>query len=143
PGAISPALYTGEFASEPDNDYHNVRANLTRKIPWNGELSLTASRGQMRQNEPLLAPMNCQGQFGIDLSPTGAPTNPYLFDCADWNAPAALSRTRADLTIETSMLAGRVVLQPTRRITWRGDLRYDKQDYDGDYQAFNPLTGQY
>lgn len=143
PGAVSPALYTGEFASEPDNDYHNVRANLTRKIPWNGELSLTASRGQMRQNDPLLAPINCQGQFGIDLSPTGAPANPFLFDCADWNTPAALSRTRADLTIETTMLAARMVLQPTRRITWRGDLRYDKQDYDGDYFAFNPLTNQY
>ena len=143
PGAVSPPLTLGVFASEPDNDYHNLRVNLTRSVPLNGELSLTASGGQMKQNDPLLAPMNCQGQFGIDLSPTGAPVNPFLFDCDDWNTTAALSQTRAGLKIDTSMLAARVVLQPARRITVRGDVRYDRQDYRGDYLAFNPLTGQY
>lgn len=143
PGAVSPPLTLGEFASEPDNDYHNLRVNFTRKIPLNGELSLTASGGQMRQNDSLLAPMNCQGQFGIDLSPLGSPVNPYLFNCADWNTTAALSRARADLKVDTTMLNARVVLQPAGDVTWRGDVRYDRQDYRGDYVAFNPLTGQY
>lgn len=143
PGATSPPLTLGVFASEPDNDYHNLRLNVTRRIPLNGELSLTASGGQMKQNDPLLPPMNCQGQFGIDLSPTGAPVNPFLFECDDWNTTAALSRTRAGLKIDTSMLAARVVLQPARRVTVRGEMRYDSQDYRGDYLAYNPLTGQY
>lgn len=143
PGAVTPPLTLGVFASEPDNDYHNLRVNVTRSIPLNGELSLTASSGRMKQNEPLLPPMNCEGQFGIDLSPTGAPVNPFLFDCSDWNTTAALSQTRADLSIGTSMLAARVVLQPGRRVTLRGEMRYDEQDYRGDYLAFNPLTGQY
>ena len=143
PGAVSPPLTLGVFASEPDNDYHNLRANVTRRIPLNGEASLTASMGQMKQNDPLLAPMNCQGQFGIDLSPTGSPVNPFLFDCDDWNTTAALSQTRADLKIDTSLVAARIVLLPARRITMRGDLRYERQDYRGDYLAFNPLTGQY
>lgn len=142
-GAVSPPLTTGQFASEPDNDYHNLRVNVTRKIPWNGEVSLTGSAGRMRQNEALLPPMNCVGQFGIDLSPTGAPVNPFLFDCANWSTPAALSQRRADLKIDTTMMAARIVLQPSYRVTLRGDLRYDEQDYRGDYIAFNPLTGQY
>ena len=143
PGAVSPLLAVGLFASEPDNDYHNLRVNFTRKIPLRGELSLTASAGRMRQNDPLLAPMNCTGQFGIDLSPTGSPVNPFLFDCADWSTTAALSQTHADLAIDTSMVAARAVLQPAQRVTVRGELRYDSQDYRGDYVAFNPRTGQY
>lgn len=143
PGAVTPPLTRGLFATEPDNDYHNVRANFTRRTVWNGELSLTGSRGEMKQNEPLLPPIDCEGQFGIDLSPTGAPVNPFLFDCADWNTPASLSRRNADLKIATSMLAARLVLRPTRSLTLRGDLRWDSQDYRGDYIAFNPLTGQY
>lgn len=143
PGAVSPALGLGEFASEPDNDYHNLRVNFTRKIPLNGELSVTAASGQMKQNDSLLPPMNCQGQFGIDLSPTGAPVNPYLYDCDNWNSTAALSRTSANLKIDTTMFSARVVLQPTGQVTWRGDVRFDRQDYRGDYVAFNPLTGQY
>ncbi|MCE7901740.1 MAG: hypothetical protein DYH20_03565 [Gammaproteobacteria bacterium PRO9] len=143
PGAVAPSLTLGEFASEPDNDYHNLRLNLTRRIPLNGELSVTAATGQMKQNDSLLPPMSCQGQFGIDLSPTGAPANPFLYDCDDWNTTASLSRTSANLKIDTTMLSARIVLQPTSEVTWRGDIRFDRQDYRGNYLAFNPLTGQY
>jgi len=143
PGALAPPLTTGQFAAEPDNDYHNLRVNVTRVLPLNGQLSLTGSVGRMRQNDDLLPPTNCQGQFGIDLSPTGAPVNPFLFNCSDWNTTASLSRTTADLSIDTSMLQARAVLQPTRAITLRADVRYRREDYRGDYIAYNPLTGQY
>jgi hypothetical protein len=137
PGLTSPTLTQGSFSYEPDNDYHHLRVGLTRKIAWNGEFSLTASGGTMRQNDKLVAPMNCQGQFGINGIP-GA-----LLDCADWNTPAALSRRRADLRINSQLVDARVVLQPTDHLTWRASAKYQRNDYSGTYWAYNPLTGQW
>ena len=92
------------MAMEPDNDYNNLRATFTRKLPMNGELSLTASGGRMSQDDTLIAPINCQGVFGIDLDGSGlGPQNPFLFNCADWNTPDALSRKNADMSIDTTL----------------------------------------
>lgn len=137
PGLVSPLLTSGQFAYEPENDYHHLRVNLTRKIALNGEFSLAASGGELSQNDQLAPPMTCTGQFGIPVIPGN------LYDCANWNTSAALSRARADLAIKTSMLDARVVLQPGRDVTWRASAKYDRQDYQGDYDAFNPLTGQW
>lgn len=136
PGVSSPPRTLGEFSYEPDNDYHLLRASFTRKIKWNGEFSLTASGSRSRQNDNLLAPMNCQGQFGMGLP--GA-----LYDCADWNTTAALSRQRADLAINSQLLDASVVLQPNDKLTWRAGIRFQRDDYSGTYWAYNPLTGQY
>src|SRR3546814_17929453 len=81
--------------------------------------------------------MTCQGQFGIPVIP-GA-----LYDCDNWNTTDALSRKRSDLGIETQMVDARVVLQPTDTVTWRANARYERQDYDGTYWMYNPLTGQW
>jgi hypothetical protein len=143
-GATSAPLYVGQMSMEPDNDYHNLRATFTRKIPMNGELSLTASGGRMSQDDALIAPINCQGVFGIDLNGSGlGAQNPYLFDCAKWNSSAALSRPNADMRIDTTLLDGRIVLQPTSDLSVRGDLRFNREDYRNTYLAYNPLTGQY
>lgn len=138
PGLASPPLTTGQFAYEPDNNHNQLRASFTRKIAWNGQFSLTASGGTMRQNDQLLAPMpeSCQGQFGIPIP--GA-----LFDCANWNTTDALSRKRADLSINSQLVDARVVLQPNDRLTWRGNIKYQREDYAGTYWAYNPLTGQW
>src|SRR5690606_13449232 len=93
--------------------------------------------GRMSQNDRIVAPMTCQGQFGI----TGIPG--ALFDCADWNTPAALSRQRADLGIDTQMVDARIVLQPTSKVTWRANAKYQREDYAGTYWMYNPLTGQW
>ncbi|WP_242107341.1 MtrB/PioB family outer membrane beta-barrel protein [Luteimonas aquatica] len=140
PGLTAPRLTQGSFSYEPDNDYHHLRTSLSRKLAWGGttgEFSLTASGGTMRQNDKLVAPMNCQGQFGINGIP-GA-----LLNCADWNTPAALSRRRADLSIDSQLLDARLVLQPSDRLTWRGNVKYQRNDYAGTYWAYNPLTGQW
>jgi len=137
PGLTTPLLTQGSFSYEPDNDYHHLRTSFSRKMAWNGEFSLTASAGTMRQNDQLVPSMTCQGQFGINGIP-GA-----LFDCADWNTTDSLSQQRSDLSINTQMLDARVVLQPTDHVTWRANVKYDRQDYDGTYWAYNPLTGQW
>jgi len=143
-GAVSAPLTTGQFATEPDNDYHNLKATLTRKLS-NGEFSLTASGGRMRQDDDLIAPIDCTGVFGIGLggSLELGPQNPFLFDCSNWNTTDALSRKTADMQIDTSMVDARIVLRPTSDLTVRGGLRFNREDYRNVYLSYNPLTGQY
>ncbi len=145
PGSVSAPLTTGQMSTEPDNDYHNLKAALTRKLPLNGEFSLTASVGRMRQDDSLIAPVDCRGVFGIgtggSLQP--GPQNPLLYDCAQWNTPAALSRRSADMQIDTTLLDARLVLQPTADLSVRGGLRFNRDDYRNGYLMLNPLTGQY
>lgn len=144
PGAIAAPLYQGQMSTEPDNNYHNFQATATRKIPWNGEISISASGGRMSQDDALIAPINCQGVFGIGLGNLQlGPQNPMLYDCNKWNTTDALSRKTADMRIDTSMFDARIVLQPTPQWTLRGDVKYDRQDYRNVYLAYNPLTGQY
>jgi len=137
PGLVSPPLTSGQFSYEPENDYHHLRASFSRKIAWNGDFSLTATGGRLSQDDYIIAPMTCQGQFGIPVIP-GA-----LHDCANWNTTDALSRKRSDLGIDTQMVDARVVLQPANAITWRANAKYQREDYDGTYWMYNPLTGQW
>lgn len=146
PGATSSRLTGGQFSTEPDNDYHNLRATFTRKLPLNGQISLTAGGASMRQNDKLLAPINCQGTFGIDLtggSGVLGPANPFLFPCSEWNTTEALLRPRAGMRIDTSLFDTRVVLQPHPDWSLRGGLRYYREDYRNTWLAYNPLTGDY
>lgn len=145
PGAVSAPLQHGQFATEPDNDYHNIKAAITRKLGNAGEFSLTASLGRMSQNDSLIAPIDCQGVFGIGLggSLQLGPQNPFLFDCSQWNSNAALPRTRADMRIDTSLVDGRIVLHPLESLSVRAGLRFNREDYRGSWLAFNPLNGAY
>lgn len=145
PGATSATIYQGQFALEPDNDYHNVRSSFTRRLPWNGELSLSAAAGRMSQDDGLIAPIDCSGTFGVDIDGSGVPsaTNRFLHHCSDWNTPAALSRDSADLRIDTYSFDSRVALQPSSRLNLRGGVRFNREDYRNTYLAYNPLTGDY
>lgn len=145
PGAVSAPLYLGQMSTEPDNNYHNLRATLTRKIPLNGEISVTASVGRMSQNDRLIAPIDCQGVFGIGLggSLQLGPQNPFLYSCDNWNTTDALSRKRGGMRIDTSLLDARFSLRPTSEISLHGNLRYNREDYRNVYVAYNPLTGDY
>ncbi|MDR2013527.1 MAG: MtrB/PioB family outer membrane beta-barrel protein [Rhodanobacter sp.] len=144
PGAISAPLYQGQMSTEPDNDYHTIQATATRKIPWNGELSVSAAGGRMSQNDPLIAPINCQGVFGIGIGNLQlGPQNPMLYDCNSWNTTDALSRKTADMRIDTTMFDARIVLAPTAQWSLRSAVKFDRQDYRNVYLAYNPLTGQY
>jgi hypothetical protein len=82
------------MSTEPDNEYHSLRVTATRTLPMNGEASLTASGGEMLQNDQLIAPINCQGVFGIATNGTFnvGPGNPQLFPCNQWNTTAALAQ---------------------------------------------------
>ncbi|HET8898744.1 MAG TPA: MtrB/PioB family outer membrane beta-barrel protein [Rhodanobacteraceae bacterium] len=132
-------IYQGQFSLEPNNDYHNLRLELSRSLQHNGELSLAAAWGTMRQNDALLAPVTCTGQGGIFI----APPADFTFNCADWNAPAALSRRSAEARIDTGLLNAKLSFRPSSRFGWHANLRWYREDNRTNYLAFNPLTGQY
>lgn len=138
PGFGNYPLTLGEFAYEPENDYHSIRGTATRKLENNGQFSITASFSTSRQDDDLLAPMNCASgdQFGLTVPP-------FAFNCSDWNSTAALSRRTADLRIDSTLVNARLVMQPADRVTVQGNLKYHRQDYKGTYFGYNPLTGQY
>ena len=124
----------GLFSYEPENDYHRLGATLTRKLrsQWNGEFSLTAALSRSRQNEPLVPGLSaCSGMLNATVS------------CDNWNTPASLSQPTADMAINNQRLGAKLVLQPSNRLTWRSGFNFLREDYDGTYLAFNPLTGQY
>jgi len=138
PGFTNYPIGMGEFAYEPENDYHNLRGTLTRKLAMNGQFSLSASLSRSSQNDYLMAPMpaSCSGQFGMQQFP-------FTFNCADWNTTAALSRQRAGLRIDSSLINAKLNLQPSPRVSVQGQFKYHRQDYKGTYLAYNPLTGDY
>src|SRR3546814_12251036 len=99
--------YTTLFRS----DYHHLRASFSRKIAWNGDFSLTATGGRMSQNDYIVAPMNCQGQFGIPGLP-GA-----LYDCDNWNTTHAPSTQPSALGIDPPLVDSSVLLPHTDAVT--------------------------
>jgi hypothetical protein len=145
PGAVSSPLTQGQMSMEPDNDYHNLHATATRLLPLNGEASLTAGVGEMNQNDSLIPPTNCQGTFGFSSTGTFAigPQNPQLFPCNQWNTTAALSQTRANMSIVTTLTQGTLVLQPTRDLSIRAGAKYYREDYRNQYVMYNPQNGDY
>jgi hypothetical protein len=139
--AVPPAgvISQGQFSLEPDNDYHNLRAEVSRTLGWNGKISIAASLGTMRQDDRLLAPVTCTGLGGIFIPPDVD----YTFNCADWNTTAALSKHKANARIDTQMIDLRAVFRPTSAFGWRAGIKYYDEDNKTRYLAYNPITGQY
>ena len=144
-GGMSASLTQGQMSMEPDNDYHNLHVTMTRLVPMNGEASLTTSVGEMNQNDRLIPPTNCQGEFGIatDGSFNVGPGNPQLFPCNQWNTTAALSQQTANLLIVTTLTQGTLVLQPTSNVSVRAGAKYYREDYRNQYVLYNPENGDY
>ncbi|HEV7776659.1 MAG TPA: MtrB/PioB family outer membrane beta-barrel protein [Luteibacter sp.] len=128
----------GEYSLEPDNDYHNLRLELSRELKWRGQLSLAAAYGTMRQNDRLLPPVNCTGNLGFAAGPLQ-----QIIPCANWNTSASLSQQDANARIDTQLLDAKLSFHPTTSFGWHTEVRYYKEDNKTRYLAFNPLTGQY
>jgi len=124
----------GLFSYEPENDYHRIGSTFTRRIKgaWKGEFTFGAAFSQMRQNDNLVPSL-----LACNSGTTGA------FNCADWNTPASLSRSNADMAIYNQRIISRLVLQPSDNLTWNSNLSFLREDYLGNYLAYNPLTGEY
>ncbi|MGB5852062.1 MAG: MtrB/PioB family outer membrane beta-barrel protein [Rhodanobacter sp.] len=132
-------INNGQFSLEPDNDYHNLRLDLSRELKGNGQFTVAGAWGTMRQNDALLAPTTCVGTGGIFI----APPVDYTFQCANWNTTAALSQKSANARIDTGLLDARLTFRPTPMFGWHAGLRWYREDNKTRYLAYNPLTGQY
>jgi len=145
PGGMIAQISQGQMSMEPDNDYHNLHLTGTHSLPLNGEASLTAGVGEMRQNDRLIPPTNCQGVFGIAFDGNfnlGA-GNPLLYPCDQWNTTAALSQKTANMVIMTDLLQESIVLQPLRDVSVRTGAKYYREDYRNQYVEYNPENGSY
>jgi Putative outer membrane beta-barrel porin, MtrB/PioB len=145
PGTLISPITQGQMSMEPDNDYHDLHARVTRVLPMNGEASLTAGVGEMNQNDNLIPPTNCQNTFGISSTGTFniGPQNPLLFPCSQWNTTAALSQQTANLRIVTTLTQGTLVLQPTSDLSVHAGAKYYREDYRHSYLLYNPENGSY
>ena len=150
--AIAPPLTQGQMSMEPNNNYHNLHGSLTRVTPMNGELSLNVSEVLMTQRSALIPPTNCQGYLGYGTPSPGAtqlgpqnvgPQNPHLFPCSQWNTPAALSQSDADVNMHNTLVQMTLALRPRNDLTVNAGFKFYRQDYYNDYLAYNPSNGYY
>lgn len=136
---LNPATFTeGRFALAPDNEHYNVRAEYARALPdfMRGNLTATVSAGTMRQDEALLAP--------TAYPLTGGTVTAGGVSLANaWNTTDALSRSTADLQVDTAMADVSLSMRPASGWDVRGKVRYQEAWYSGQYEACNPLTGQW
>jgi len=145
PGGVTAPITQGQMSMEPDNDYHNLHLTATRSILLDGEASLSAGFGEMRQNDSLIAPTNCAGVFGISTDGTFnvGTGNPLLYPCNQWNTTAALSQKTANMLIVTNLLQESIVLQPSGDLSVRAGAKYYREDYRHQYLEYNPENGDY
>ena len=120
----------GRFALAPDNDWHNVKADVALSIPLDGRATATASWSRMEQDGDLLPPTVNSGILnGLDLD--------------QWNTEAALNRSGANARTETLLLRGDVRIRPWKPLRLRAQVRYFDRKNDTTYTAFNPQTGDF
>jgi hypothetical protein len=140
PGQIAPPLTLGQMSTPPNNDYHNLHGTLTRLTPMNGEVSFTVSEVLMTQRDTLIPPTNCQGYLGYG---NVGPQNPNLVPCSQWNTPAALSQSTADVNMHNTLAQMTLVLRPRSDLDVDGGLKFYRQAYLNDYLSHNPSNGDY
>ena len=125
----------GRFALAPDNQFHNLRADFASSLPyWNSRVTTSMSYTQSLQNDVLIPPTITSGTVG---SP------PFIFNYDLWNTVDALSTDRAGAETQSLMVHSRLSMNPTPRLSLAGEFRYDDQDNETRYTAYNPLTGEY
>ena len=125
----------GRYALAPDNQFHNLRADFAASLSyWNSRVTTSMSYTQSLQNDVLIPPTITSGTVG---------NPPFIFNYDLWNTVAALSTDRAGAEIESLMVHSRISMNPSSRLSLAGEFKYDDQDNETRYTAYNPLTGEY
>jgi hypothetical protein len=136
---LSPASFTqARFDLPPNNQHYNVKGEYARALPdfFRGNLTATVALGSMRQNDDLIAPT----EFAL----TGGTVTAGGASLANqWNTTAALGRQSAEARIDTRLADVGLALRPASGLDVRGKLRYYETRNTMQYQACNPLTGQW
>jgi len=124
----------GRMALAPDNEWHNVRGEVSFALAELGSWTSSVSWSRARQDTRLLPPT-------INGGIVGTPGR-NAQDLDLWNDVAALSRRRADARVDTLLVASILQLRPVERIRLRSHVRFYEQSNETRYTARNPATGE-
>lgn len=114
----------------PDNDWHNVRADMAVNMPLRSRVTSAISWSRSTQNQDLLAPTISSVTIGTT-------------DLANFDSAAALSTKSAHARVDQLLVDVDLHLNPWRPLRLRGGYRFSNQDTETNYTAFNPETGDF
>ncbi|TMA30242.1 MAG: hypothetical protein E6J87_18690 [Deltaproteobacteria bacterium] len=117
-------------ALAPDNDWHNVHADLAANLPMRTRAIGVFSWSTSRQNDELLPPTLNGGTIGSA-------------DLSDWSTGTALSRHSAHARVDDLLANLSLIANPWQPLRLRAGVKWTDQDTTNRYVAFNPRTGQY
>ena len=121
------------FDLYPDNKYYNAKAEYARTLPnfFQGQFTAVVSTSSSQQNERLIpyAPY-----AGLVVNGVAG---------GSWNTTASLSRPTAGTRIDSDLVDLTLALRPVSKLDVRAKVRHYQTENDLDYQACNPLTGQW
>ena len=120
-GTLFQGVERGRSALAPDNQLHQLSADVGLKLPLSGRFTTTASWTRMEQDEQLL--------------PATINPNLTLFD--------VLPRQRADAQVDTLMVHSKLRMKPVSPLTLQLGFRLFLRDNDTGYTALNPSNGEY
>jgi hypothetical protein len=126
----SAPITQARLALAPDNDWHNVRADMAVNMPLRSRVTSSISWSRSTQNQDLLAPTIS----GVTIGTT---------DLSNFNSAAALSTKSAHARIDQLLVDIDLHLNPWRPLRLRGGYRFSNQDNQTNYLAFNPQTGDF
>jgi hypothetical protein len=118
------------LALPPDNDWHNVRADMAVNLPLRSRLTTAISWSRSTQNDDLLPPTISSVTIGTT-------------SLNDWNTVAALSAKSAHARVDNMLVNVDFHTSPWRPLALRAGYRFTNQETRTNYTAFNPQTGQF
>ncbi|MBI1887244.1 MAG: MtrB/PioB family outer membrane beta-barrel protein [Nitrosomonadales bacterium] len=121
------------FDLYPDNDYYNLKGEYARELPdmMKGRFTGVVSLSQSKQNDNLIP----------STSYAGATVNAIAGGA--WDTVASLSQPTANLKVDINMADFGLSLKPVDDLDVKGKIRYYETQTNSNYQACNPLTGQF
>jgi MtrB/PioB family decaheme-associated outer membrane protein len=127
----SAVLQRGRVDLYPDNEFHNLKLDLSAALPLRGRLSGGVSVARMTQDDELIPPTV---NSGVILFPPA--------DLANWNTPGALSQRSAGARIDTLLAHASASFSPLSDLTLQAKWRRYEEENKTRYEAFNPQTGE-
>jgi hypothetical protein len=124
------AVQRARLALSPDNDWHNVHADLAANLPLRSRVTGVFSWSTSRQNDDLLPPTINDGTVGT-------------VNLANWNTRSALSTHQAHARVDDLLAKLQLLANPWQPLRLRAGVRWADQDSDNHYIAFNPQTGEF
>jgi hypothetical protein len=118
------------LALPPDNEWHNLHADLAANLPLRTRAVGAFSWSTSLQDATLLPPTINAGTIGS-------------IDLADWNSPGSLSTRHAHTRVDDALATLALIANPWQPLRVRAGVKWTDQDTRNRYVALNPLTGQY